>query len=235
MFTVALCDDDELVSRRLKNIINGWSHECDTPVEIHSYQTGEALLEEWNTTRFDLIFLDIDMPGKNGIDTARQIRKLDVDTIIVFLTGYDSYAISGYEVQAYRYILKPISDLDLHRILSDARQIVKRRRTEYITLNMDGSFIKLAIKDILYIESFDHTTNLVTRFSTIKYSRGLSFVENELSGLGFLRCHRSFLVNMKHIFGLRADNFITLSNGQIIPVSRNRLKQVKTAVLHQPV
>lgn len=234
MFTVALCDDDELVIKRVQKIVRSWGHEKDLPIEVHTHQSGQSLLNEWNSVRYDVVFLDIDMPGKNGIDVARQLRISDLDVIIVFLTGYDTYAITGYEVQAYRYILKPVSDVDIQRILDETLRIVQKRRTEYITLNMDGSYLKIAIRDILYVESFSHTSHIVTRFSSVKYNRGLVYMESLLSGLGFLRCHRSFLVNMKHVVGLR-DPFITLSNGFTVPVSRGKVKQIKTALLHQPI
>lgn len=234
MFTIGLCDDDELAYKRVRKIVKIWAVENKVALDIHCHNSGQNLIDEWENTRYDLLFLDIDMPNLNGVDTARIIRKNDINVIIVFLTGFEKYALTGYEVQAYRYILKPISKSEMFRLLDDAYKTVQQRRTEFITINMDGTYIKLSINDIIYIESFNHTVNIVTRFSTIKYNRGMQYMESLLASLGFARCHRSFLVNVKHITSLK-NGFANLSNGSFVPVSRSRVNQIKITILHQPI
>lgn len=173
----------------------------------------------------DVAFLDIDFAGKqyNGLDIARNLRNIRENAVIVFITNYIEYAPEGYEVRAFRYILK--NDIP-QKIDSSLQKITEHIRKENSTIKIlsEGERIELALKDILYIEALRHTLTIHLQQQPRRAKKPISChvplkkMEADLSERGFLRTHKSYLVNMAHIKKLGCKE-VELDNGQTLRVS----------------
>ena len=157
---IAICDDDEDYIEFLKIQIK---NAFDFEYHITEYNCGEDLLKTYISEKltFDVIFLDIQMSGINGVVTAQKIRETDTKVIIVFLTGYQQYAISGYEVEAFRYILKnsPVSVIT-RNLYSIYNKVVTNKK--YVSFTSKGKDIILEPCEITFIESHDKISKIHT-------------------------------------------------------------------------
>ena len=221
---IAICDDEkihrekiELHLERFHDLIN---HESG------SYENGEALLTAYNNgKRFDVIFLDVKMKTIDGIETAREIRKLDQAVIIIFVSSILEYATRGYEVNAYRYMLKPVTEEAFDKaFLKVIQELESKQNENYVIKNRDG-VIALRHTEIEYLESLGRKVIAHTKGEVFEFYARFSDEEIKLSNKNFVRIHKSILVNMEHIKLINKTN-IELKNGAILPVSEKRRKDV---------
>lgn len=114
---IAICDDEQVYIDRMVKYIGVYSEECEMDINITSYNSGKVLLEdvEKDTSKYDIIFLDVEMPDIDGVDTARGIRKVTEDVIICFVTSFEKYAIQAYGVEALAYVIKPVAYSELKK------------------------------------------------------------------------------------------------------------------------
>lgn len=200
---VLICDDDPKFLAWAQASASAVFRRLGVRVQIFACAGGEAIPAGVIRT-CDIAILDIDFPRKdyNGIDIARRLREARPDAVILFVSNFIEYAPEGYEVQAFRYALKSEISRKLEQYLQQALdQLQIARRTLQIQIN--GEHIELLLDDILYIESQRHTaTAHVRRGSSLKpysFYASLSGLEATLGEQGFLRVHKSYLVNMRHI------------------------------------
>lgn len=201
---IAICDDS---SDDLSNLIN--ILHADASILLTTYTDPASFLKEWQPNKFDLVLLDVIMPGTSGLDIAREIRKSDDDTIICFISSSAEYAVDGYEVNAIRYLLKPPTPQKVKAVLDLARRKLKEKSKTTISIVSNREKIQLNTDDILYIE----VQNRVCVFHTIHgiyttYSKIDSF-EAILPSPPFCRCHRSFIVNFEYVSDMQEDFILT--------------------------
>ena len=224
MIHVIICDDDADFSQRLKEAISAILTKKKVAANILVCNSAEKIGQE--TLAFcDVAFLDIDFTGKryNGIDIARTLRSLRNDAVIVFVTNYVEFAPEGYEVQAFRYLLK--SELT-QKLEASVEQIIVQLRTEKsdIKIQVNGEPIALPLRNVLFLESMGHTVIFHVLCKGYVPDREYSCygaigkIEKELIGRGFLRCQKSYLVNMAHIKKLNSSE-VLLADGRTLPVS----------------
>jgi len=197
----------------------------------------------------DVAFLDIEMPGLNGIELAKKIAQIDPDIQIVFVTAYEQYALKAFEVSAVHYLLKPITrehiDEAVQRVLRVRRMneqigdigkpaLVNTESgvTSRIVVKDRDDIIIIQISDIIYIRSNGGKTVVATKKGSYSSRSGLQFWESQLKGMDFIRCHRSFVVNamyitkMIHILGEYKE--LTLDYCDVnIPISRQKVGDIK--------
>ncbi len=233
LLRIAVCDDEPEVCNLLHDKIADCLAKWDIDGETQLFSDGEPLaaLYENGKGHFDLIFLDITMKGCDGLTAAKRIRSADKDVMIVFVTASAEYVFSGYEVRAFRYLLKP-------ELLNGFNNVFKECVTE-LTRSNDMRFVfrngadsmSLPVREILYFES-DRRKITVHTVSNDEYSfyGKLDEVEEKLRNQDFVRCHQSFLINALKISSLTATG-ATLSDGTLIPVSKHRTKETNEAFL----
>ncbi|MPM21625.1 Transcriptional regulatory protein YpdB [bioreactor metagenome] len=173
----------------------------------------------------DLILLDIQLGEINGMDTARKIRILDNNVEIIFITSLIEYALEGYKVRAYRYLVKPVKYEDIKENIINCIKEVEIKN-KYIIIKKQGHQIKLDINEITYIEVQKETITIHTLNEVYKISGTMSNIEEEIDCSRFFRCHKSFLVNLEHIKIIKQYVAI-LENNEEVPVSRYRFKETK--------
>lgn len=224
MVRITLCDDNQPYLDDLRSKIRSILDSHNIDAEIHVFDSAERISDELLIS-CDIFFLDIDFTNKqyNGIDIAKRIRQFRQDSVIVFITNFIEYAPEGYEVQAFRYLLKQNIGEKLEPCLM---QTISKLHTqqETIQINISGETRKIPLSDVLYIESQAHLAVIYAQkrgsqsIKTYKFYSSLSSLEQQLSPLGFLRIQKSYLVNMKHLQKYQCTQAV-LDNGTVLPVS----------------
>ena len=227
MINIALIDDNLNDLNTLKSFIDKYteSDELDSHIEVNitTYIDPTLFLNE-NNFKYDLIFLDIEMPKINGISLAKRIREKDSNVGLVFITNMAQYAINGYEVSAIDYILKPLDYYDFALKFNKIINFVKRNISNYIYLkSVENNLIKVDVNEIIYVEIFSHYLIYHLENREIKVRGTISEAENNLSNYYFSRISKSFLINLKHVINIKLDNVLLTGNIELI-ISRLRKK-----------
>lgn len=222
MLSILICDDDTTMINAMRAATETVLKEAEKKAKIHTF-TDAASISEQILSGCDIALLDIDFDGAeyNGMGIARKLRSLRSDAVIIFVTNFIEYAPEGYEVQAFRYILKRDLQADLKAILPLA---LKQLNQETLPIQVNGEIIKVPLDDILYLEVQQHNVTAVTRkLAPDRKPKEYSFyatlvdLEERLEPLGFLRIHKSYLVNMKHLKKFQCRE-ATLDNGMTLRV-----------------
>ncbi|MDD3404446.1 MAG: LytTR family DNA-binding domain-containing protein [Hespellia sp.] len=229
MLRIAVCDDEKEYLEKIEASILNWMEGGDLPVRIYCFENGDDLLSALNGITFDIIFLDIVMPLLDGMDTAREIRNKDQNVKIIFLTSSPEFALDSYEVKAYNYLLKPISDLKLSAILDEC-SLASSQEPKNITLKTALGYQKLYFQNIEYIEAQNKKVLIFLRDNSIlEVSQPLRSFEDQLTrNNGFCKCHRSYLVYLPNVNHFSNNEIITRS-GRSIPISRGYGKAFQEA------
>ncbi len=196
---IAICDDEKNIRELIANKV---AKQCPDATIIFYSSGNELLLSD---KHIDILFLDIQMSGKNGMETARELRKKDKNVIIIFVTAVEEYVFQAFDVGAFNYIVKPIDDAKfievLHRTIEDwnAKQpTAKEPEEKYLMINNGGVHIKVTIDDIVYAEVFNRKVVIHKMNEEIEYYGKMSDLE-AVAGEGFFRPHRAYLVNFKYV------------------------------------
>lgn len=216
---IAIVEDEAVYQQQLREYLNKYQEEFNCPLQISSYDSGMFFVHNF-TSQFDIILLDVAMPYIDGIETARRIREIDSEVVILFVTNQAQHAIRGYEVDALDYILKPISYFAFSQRLKRALSRISRREEPYLVLNMKSETRKLKISSIYYIEVRDH--NLVYHTIDGDYSAfgSLKAEEERLEKYHFVRCNKAYLVSLRHVDNVQNGSAVV--NGQNLLISRPR-------------
>ena len=232
MVSILICDDDIVMLNRIKSVIEPVLADTETKAKIHAFSDAEQISDQiLSCCDIALLDIDFDKANYNGMDVARRLRKLRSDTVIIFVTNFIEYAPEGYEVQAFRYVLKKDIPDDLINVF---RLALKQLNKETLKIQINGEAMTIPSDDILYLEVMQHcvTAFVQTGKSTKKYSfyASLSELEQQLKSQGFLRIHKSYLVNMKHLKKFQCRE-ATLDNGIILRVSEKSYAENKQKYL----
>lgn len=220
---IAICDDEEYYVHTLQQYL--W----DNPnYAIDTFFSSDALLAQYEKgTHYDVLFCDIVMKPYNGIELARKIREYDKDVIIVFLSSYLDYAPQGYEVDAFRYLIKPIQQETFLSLMEDICQ--KQQNQKKILLETTVGSILTTEESIIYIEAHNKDTLIFCENETLDAKMGLCELEQLLTKHHFFRIHRKYLVHMNHITEYD-DTRLTLDNGKTLSISRRKSKDFQQAM-----
>ena len=223
MYSVAIVDDEKAFSDQLAGMLRRWQDAHGVELNITCFQDGIDIAEDFKS-KWDIIFLDIQMKLLDGLETARRIRACDSDVILIFVTTMGQYAINGYEVDAFDYILKPLEysrfELRMNKAVKEAE---KRKAHAYVYLKRYSDMVKVSTDDILFIEVNGHTLIYTTADGIFERRAKISDAEAELIGLPFSRCSLSYLVNLKRVDRVSKDSVFIA--GKELPISRTRKKE----------
>ena len=220
MIRIAIVDDEKVIREQIKKLIEKKQTDC----EIDTYGTGEDLLKADSV--YDIIFLDIQMDGMNGIETARALRQKADNTVLIFITGVKEYVFDAFDVAAFHYLIKPIEEHKFSEVYDRAALEVGKRKQQtngqlfVKTRNRNATFNQ---SDILYIESRAKKVEIHTKTDTVEAYAAIGELEKQLVG-SFYRCHRGYLVNMAFIMEYGNDS-ITLHNGETIILSKDKYSE----------
>lgn len=220
MLNIAICDDEKIVRLQIKGLIE--KQKADGNLEL--YETGEELLAVGK--HFDVVLLDIQMEGMNGIDTARALREQNEETVLIFITGIKEYVFDAFDVAAFHYLLKPIEENKFMEVFDRAVKEAEKRKEKgqkQLFIKTRQRNITLEQKNILYIENRGRKAEIHTVDETIEIYAAMIELEKQLGG-EFYRCHRGYLVNMAYITEYSNDS-IRLSDGESIYLAKEKYNE----------
>lgn len=227
MIRIAIVEDDPAAKKQLKAYLEKYLTEKQKRFVITCFSDGEEIAEEYKP-EYDLIFLDIEMAGMDGMSTARRIRTVDRHTLIVFVTQMAQYAVKGYEVDALDFIVKPLDYYSFSFKMQKVMDHLELRKDLKVIVRNGSSWCAISSREIYYIEVLNHDL-IIHAVSGVRKMRGcLSEMEEKLLAVGFRRCNKSYLLNLAHIASIEGNS--VLVGGDTIPLSRSMRKDIVCAL-----
>ena len=221
--SIAICEDEKFYKDTLSEYIHTILHKEDIEYELSIYSSGKEFFDNIDK-KVDILFLDICLVNESGMDIARKIRNLNSKTEIIFTTSMQDYVYEAYEVNAFRYILKPVKYDLLKKYLKDCISEILSKNN-MISIKSNKNTLVLSINEILYIEVIRKIIIIYTSDGKHEIEISLKKVEEQLLNYGFFRCHKSYLVNLKAIKEIK-DKCIIIDEHEV-PVSRSKYKQLQ--------
>lgn len=221
MLNVAIVEDEDKSADLLESYLNRYSQENGTVFSIKKYTNAVNFLNDYKPVH-NIILMDIDMPGLNGMDASFQLRKLDHTVTLIFVTNMAQLAIKGYEVNALDFIVKPVSYPNFTMKIERAIRVEKSKisEREVLTLNTSFGTKVIEIRELKYLEVIKHRVIFHTERGTTEVQGSLKDFENRLEGMNFARCHNCYLVNLNHVTEI-SDDSVLLGN-ESIQLSRRK-------------
>ena len=223
---IAVCDDEKRFTGEFRRITESIYNRLD--YDVYEFQAAADLIESFKLKAFDIVFLDIEMPGTDGLELSKQLRKLSSEVIIVFLTSHVEYAIKGYEVNALRYLLKPITAEALKEIIDHVSSKIYDGKALWV--RSEDREVKVKLDDILYIEALNQYVLIRTSGEEIRVRGMISDYEEKLVKEDFFRIHRSYIVPLGKIVKT-GNTEVILEGNVIIPLSRSKKKELNDKML----
>lgn len=229
MLLLAVCDDRPMECVDLARQIEQMLKQSAVDHVIKKYFSGQELLCSKET--FDMIFLDIKMPGLSGMELAKKIREQGKQSLIIFITSASEYVFEAFEVEAFQYLVKPIQYRKLENVLEKAlKKIQTDENAGFLLVSADRQTRKVLLKDIMYIESVGRIAKIHFRDGTLETYEQIGVLEDKLSEKAFFRCHKCFLVNLDSVDAFHKTE-ITLENGETIMLAKRRYEDFQKAIL----
>jgi DNA-binding LytR/AlgR family response regulator len=224
LMKIAICDDEPLCVRQLAGLL----YKLLPNASIKKYPDGRDILSDDACHLYDIVFLDVSMPVMDGFETAKHLRLLNDRQILVFATTLEDQMSRGFDFDATDYIVKPVTQERLSRLLERIQKKLNRTRPPDVEIKtVTNETVLVSPADIRFFEyATGHRIQVATNNKTHEYIGRLDDVEKQYAPLGFIRIHRAVVVNMAYIWIIENDT-VTLTNGSKIPVSRSRLQQLK--------
>ncbi len=221
---IAVCDDEWEARQQLCLYLKRLQQESGDRYEIFYFSSAEALLAEMPRD-MHVILLDIQMKQASGIDAARALRAEGLDVHLIFITNNPAYALEGYDVHAYAFLRKPLLYEALKRHLTDAFAQIDQRSGGVISMPTSSGVDIIHCSDLLYVEVLRHQTTFVTVSGSSDYICSLNAIEERIRRFGFFRCHKSYLINLRRIVRVTADN-VVMEGDHVVPLSKYRRKEL---------
>lgn len=235
MIRIAFCDDELSVLNDLRILLDQYRVERNCEIAYTAFRSPlELLAEIEKDARYDILFLDVIMPGETGIDAAAEIRRYDSNVKIIFLTSSAEYAVQSYTVGAYFYQLKPIWRESFFRLMDSAVATCEKEQGDSLILRCKTGITRIELRQLEYCEVIHHTLFIHMADGRVLESTGsLDDLAGQLQSWEcFLRPHRSYIVNLDYIQSLSA-RAVTMSGGAEIPLPRAKYHEVKDAYLER--
>ena len=192
---------------------------------IDTYTSGETFLENWPSKSYDLVFLDILMEGISGIEVARKIRETDSECLLIFISSSKEYALQGFEVRAFDYLLKPLSEERFQKTM-DLCQNELAKHIRYIEVKESRTLVKIPLNEIIYTDYYNHYIQIHTAARLIRsYQQFDVFSPLLLCYPQFLCCYRNCIVNMDHVDSVDKHDFV-MENGERVPITRGNRNSI---------
>lgn len=226
MIKIAICDDEEIYLNKYYEMIIRINKIYGYDIDVLKFYSGNELINTLSTknTNVDIIFLDIIMKGMNGIETAKRIRELNIKSEIIFLTNSKEYALEGYDVKAFNYIIKNSDNMEDK--IKEAIKYSYSKLEEYFILSNQSGIEKIRLSQIVYIESNKRKIIINTLSGKYETYEKLEDSYQILKYKGFLKCHRSYIINQYFIKKIESKDILT-STGERVPISRSKIEEIK--------
>ncbi len=221
-YYAAICEDQKPSLEYIQKQLNALFELHKLNVETDSFLSGDELLKNMKQKdRYDILFVDIEMPGKNGIETAKELRKSFPELLIIFISNREDQVFASFEVQPFRFIRKSHFNEEVPVMINALVSELRQRDAVLVPVKElhSGAVYNLNINHIIYVEVIGRNCSVTTTETAFEFRYKLKDLQELLAPYGFLQPHRSFLVNFKYIDQIRKDT-VLLTTGSSIPLSR---------------
>ncbi len=227
-YKIAICDDNKVDRTYLNNLVKIWLKDKEESAMISEFESGESFLFDYEDNDYDILLLDIEMAGIDGVEVAKRIREKNDLMQIIFITGYSDYIADGYDVAALNYLMKPLKEEKLFSVLDKAKEkLAKNERV--ITLEANGQYYRIPLYKIRYVEVLANYLTIHAN-EEVKIKMTLSHFEKMLDER-FIRIGRSFIVNLTKISRVN-KNELRLDDGTLLPLARSAYETVNRAIIN---
>lgn len=203
MTSIAIVDDELQDRELLKSFFSRLARDIDTAIETYLFASGEELL--LSSVSYDIICLDIQMEGQDGLAIARRIREQNEKVVLIFVTNLAHLAIEGYSVHAYDFIVKPIEYNFFVLKMESLLKAVGKDDAKYVSVMIGTEWERIPVQDLLYIEVTGHYLLYHTKENSYKQKGSLHSIETKLSSLPFAKCNNCYLVNLENVEAVQGD------------------------------
>ena len=227
-YRIAICDDEKLDIRYISELLHDWQKKSDIALQIDTFTSAESFLFHYADDKlYDIILLDIEMGGMDGVAMAKKIRKENKTVQIIFISGYSDYIAEGYEVEALHYLLKPVDKEKLFSVLQRAQDKIKQNDRN-LHIEIHGEMVRIPLYEIRYIEV---TLNYITIHTNKEYTlkRTLRDIEKDLDSR-FVRAGRSMIINVTYVQKVTKSS-VYLFDGTMLPLPRKAYEIINRAII----
>ena len=233
MLHVAVCDDERTALQELAEEVRRWAEAEGEACSVETFASADAFWFVWDERKdLEVLLLDIEMPGMDGMELARRLRQAGEPIGIIFVTGNPDFALEGYDLEAVSYVMKPVRRERLHAALSRARERMARRAAVLLPLS-GGELERLYIADICCLESDGHASIVWKKDGTKLVSKmGTQQLEQELENCSdaFFKPHRSYFINLAHVERIGKKD-VRMGNQLLVPIARGKWEPLNQAYL----
>ena len=228
---IAICDDDEAAVALHEKIVKTSLQAQGIGYEITTYTQSRNLLYDITDDGFfyDLILLDIEMPGISGMEIPQQLKGFLPNVRIIFVTSHTEYAIDAFELSIFRYVPKNNLEVKLAAAVTDAAKLIELEAGQEYTIQTASRMEKIPYKDIFYIQRDGKNASIISSVGIAKVRKSLQQVFDELNTPEFIFIDRGCIVNIIQIMKT-SDGMVVLKNGEQLPISRSHLQEVKQKI-----
>lgn len=221
---IAVCDDEIIIRKRIGDLIKKYDNTSD----IDEYANGAELLK--SEKEYDVIFMDIEMPGPNGMETAETLREKGVSSHIIFLTSHVEFIYNAFKVKAFRFLRKDIDENDFFEALQCAEKELKSLKR--IIVRKKDIILSVDVRSVVFLEAFGDGTYIYDKNGNVyECSTQLKTFEDDLSGYGFFRIHRSYLVSLFYVDSIE-NSFVKMQGvNEPLAISRRKNQRFKDTYL----
>lgn len=220
---IAVVDDSIEDAQRIAGYLEQFQAEHNLNFQIKVFYASFDFLEEYHGN-YDVIFLDIEMPGSDGLEAAREIRKRDRTVGIIFITSLAQYAIDGYEVQAIDFMVKPVGYYNFSVKLEKAFRFIESRREQDILITNKEGIVRIMVSEILYIEKDRDYLVIHTKDGCFRTRGSIKEIKDKIGMLPFSECTSGCLIHLDYVKRVGKES-VVLTSGQELPLSRRQKKQ----------
>lgn len=231
MIRIAVCDDEKYFREKIVMLLQEYSSTWEFGINVESFASGEEFLASEKKEMFDVIFLDINMEGMNGIETAQRIRQFSEDIVLIFITAYVAYSPEGYKVNAIRYLLKDSDGFKtafwecMDAVRNKLMVVEKKEKFEF-----QGKEMVIPLSHIVYMESNLHKVTFYIKGKEVQaytmYEKLDAIEERLRETQSFCRIHQSYLINLKYVDEVKRYQ-VLLNTGEILNIAKPRYKEVE--------
>ena len=228
MIRIAICDDENYMSAQIRTLVSAFFRRKNTEISIRQFSCGEELLQY--DKQIDILFLDIQMKGIDGMETARKLRGQNFRGFLIFITVLKELVFQSFEVQAYDYLVKPVDERQFEKTME--RVFGSMKNTEEANLLIQKGYESriISLEEIVFCEIIDRKIYLhLISSEVVDYYERIENLEARLNNW-FFRCHRSYLINLRHLRSYK-NSIAYMDNGGEIPVSRLRSREFSSVIL----
>lgn len=223
---IGICDDEPIIMNVVKEKCESIMESTGFPYDISCFTDGVLLLE--HDENFDFVILDIEMPNINGLEVAKRLKKKDEHCTIVILTSYNEFMQQGYVAKAFRYLTKPIDDIELKEAIMGF--IEEKINNKSITINSDGKIHLIHERDIFYVESLGEGSAVITPNDPLICNYTMKDWLRMLNKDAFILSHRTYIVHLKYVKNITRTHVVLVNNKEV-QLARRKYKEVKNKFL----